>query len=186
MTTTLSFDTTAVKAIRIALGVTGAISIIVGILILLWPVHTAEVATAIVAIYVIVAGLIYAALGIFSRTKHGWSRVGHIVLGLVFVVAGIYALINLSAATAGFALFAGTLIGILWIIEGVVSLSTLGDSGSKGWTIFFAIVSLIAGVTMLFSPLLGAAVLWLFLGISLIVLGVFQLMRAFTFGKSLR
>jgi uncharacterized membrane protein HdeD (DUF308 family) len=185
-TPTLSFDASAVKAIRLALGIGGAISLIVGILILVWPVHTAEVATAIVAIYVVIAGLVYAALGIFSRTKHGWSRVGHIVLGVLFVIAGVFALINLSAATAGFAVFAGVLVGILWLMEGVVSLSTLGDAGSKGWTIFFAIVSVIAGITLIFSPLYGAAILWIFLGISLIVLGAFQLMRAFTFGKAQR
>ncbi|MFG6476794.1 HdeD family acid-resistance protein [Microbacterium sp. P06] len=185
MSMSLSFDTTAVKTIRIALGVSGALSIIAGIVILIWPGHAAEAVTAIIAIYVIVAGLVYAGLGVFSKTRHGWSRVGHIVLGALFVVAGVYALVNLAAATVGFAVFTGVLIGILWLIEGVVSLSTVGDSGSKGWTIFFAILSIVAGITLLFSPLY-VVILWLFLGVSLVVLGIFQVLRAFAFGKSLR
>ena len=53
------------------------------------------------------------------------------------------------------------------------------------WTIFFAIISIIAGVTLLFSPLY-VAILWLFVGVSLVVLGIFQVARAFTFGKTVR
>ena len=71
----------------------------------------------------------------------------------------------------------------MWIVEGVVSLSTLGDAASKGWTIFFAILSIIAGIVVLFSPIWGTVVLWWLLGISLVVLGIINIVRAFTFGK---
>ena len=143
----------AVNGIRIALGLGGVISLIVGILILVWPGKTAFVVTAIIAIYAIAAGLVYAGLGIFSKTKGGWSRIGHIALGVLFIVAGVVAFANLGATTAWLAVFVGILVGIMWIIEGIVSLSTLGDAGSKGWTIFFAIISIIAGIALLFSPL---------------------------------
>ncbi len=172
----------ALTAVRVALGVSGAISLVVGILILVWPGRTAEVAVGIVAVYAIAAGLVYAAMGIFSRSLHAWGRIGHILLGVLFVVAGIFALLNLTAATASFALVVGLLIGILWIVEGVVALSALGAAGSRGWTIFFAIVSILAGIVLLFSPLY-VGLLWLFVGASLLVLGVFQIVRAFTFGR---
>lgn len=71
----------------------------------------------------------------------------------------------------------------MWIIEGVVSLSTLDLAPSRGWTIFYAIISLIAGVTLLFSPIWGALVLWWLLGISAVVMGIIQIFRAFSFGK---
>ena len=57
-----------------------------------------------------------------------------------------------------------------------------GDSPSKGWAIFFGILSIIAGIVLLFSPLY-IVVLWWILGISLIVLGIIQIVRAFTFGR---
>jgi uncharacterized membrane protein HdeD (DUF308 family) len=182
MTSDTSFDRSAITAVRTALGIGGALSVIVGILILVWPGRTAEVTVGIFAVYAIVAGLVYAGLGVFSKSIHGWSRVGHILLGLLFVVGGVVAFIDLTASTVALAVFLGLLVGILWIVEGVVSLSTLGDRASRGWTIFFAIVSIVAGVVLLFSPLY-IALLWLFLGVSLIVMGVFQLVRAFTFGK---
>ncbi|HWM17117.1 MAG TPA: DUF308 domain-containing protein [Microbacterium sp.] len=183
MSTESAAEKSAVNGIRTALGIGGVLAVIVGILILAWPGKTAMVVTAIIAIYAIAAGLVYAGLGIFSKTKGGWARIGHIVLGILFIIAGVVAFLNLGAATEWLALFLGILVGILWIVEGIVALSTLGDAASKGWTVFFAIVSIIAGIVLLFSPLWGAVVLWWLLGISLIVLGIIQIVRAFTFGK---
>ena len=181
MSTESSAEKSAINGIRTALGVGGVLAIIVGILILVWPGKTAAVITAIIAIYAIAAGLVYAGLGIFSKTKGGWARVGHIALGILFIIAGVVALFNLGQTTAWLALFLGILIGIMWIVEGIVALSTLGDAASKGWSIFFAIISIIAGIVLLFSPLWGAAVLWWLLAIALIVLGIINIVRAFTY-----
>lgn len=171
----------AVNGIRTALGLGGVIALIVGILILVWPAKTAMVVAAIIAIYAIAAGLVYAGLGIFSKTMGGWARVGHIVLGVLFIIAGVLAFLELGATTAFLALFLGILVGIMWIVEGVVALTTLGSSSSKGWSVFFAILSIVAGIVLLTSPLWGAAILWWLLGISLVVLGILQVVRAFTF-----
>lgn len=181
MSTASEAEKSAVNGIRTALGIGGVLALIVGILILVWPGKTAAVVTAIIAIYAIAAGLVYAGLGIFSKTKGGWARVGHILLGILFIIAGVVALFNLAASTAWLALFIGILVGIMWIVEGIVALSTLGDAASKGWSIFFAILSIIAGIIVLFSPVWGTIVLWWILGISLIVLGIINIVRAFTF-----
>ena len=181
MSTASPAEKSAVNGIRTALGVGGVLAVVVGILILVWPGKTAAVVTAIIAIYAIAAGLVYAGLGIFAKTKGGWARIGHIVLGILFIIAGVVALFNLGQATAWLALFLGILVGILWIVEGIVALSTLGDAASKGWSIFFAILSIIAGIILLFSPIWGAAVLWWLLGIALIILGIVNIVRAFTF-----
>ena len=99
MTTDIPVEKAAVNGIRTALGLGGVIALIVGILILVWPGRTAMVVAAIIAVYAIVGGLVYAGLGIFSKTMGGWARIGHIVLGILFVVAGIIALTNLGATT---------------------------------------------------------------------------------------
>lgn len=181
MSSEATAEKSAVSTVRVTLGLIGLLALIAGILILVWPQKVAEVVVAIIAIYAIVAGVVYAAMGVFSKTRGGWARVGHIVLGIIFVIAGIVALANLGTATGWFAVFFGIFVGVAWIIEGIVSLSTLGGAGSKGWTIFFAILSIIAGIILITSPLWGAAVLWLLLGISLAVLGIIQIVRAFTF-----
>jgi len=174
-------EKSAINGVRTAFGVGGVLSIIAGLLILWQPQGAAAFVTVVIAIYAIVGGLVYAGLGIFSKSKGGWARIGHIILGLIFIAGGIVALFNLQQATAWLAVFIGILVGILWIVEGIVSLSTLGDAASKGWTIFFAIISIIAGLYLVISPLLGAVVLWWLLGILLIVLGIIQIVRAFKF-----
>lgn len=186
MTSTPSTATPAVKGIRTALTVSGVVALIVGILILVLPGKTAMAVSVIVAIYAIAAGLVYAGLGIFSKHRGGWSRVGHILLGLIFVIAGIVAFTNLAATTGWLAIFLGVLVGVMWLTEGIVALSTLGDSASKTWTVIFAIISIIAGFTLMFSPMWGAIVLWWILGITLVIQGIINIVRGITFGAQSR
>ena len=184
MSTASAADRTAVNGIRTALGVGGVLALIAGILIVWQPRGAAVFVTVILAIYAIAVGLVYAGLGIFTKGKGGWSRLGHIVLGLLFIVAGIIALFNLQPTTAWLAVIVAIMVGIAWIVEGIVSLSTLGEAATKGWTVFFAIISIIAGIYLIFSPFWGALALWLILGIALIVIGILNIIRAFTFGRN--
>lgn len=173
----------AINTVRATLGISGVIALIVGILITFWPKDSALVLTVILAIYFVIAGLAYLGLGIFSRGISGGARTLDIILGLLFLVGGVIALFNIQTAAAALAVFLGILIGILWIVEGVVALVQSGDSPSRGWTIFFGILSIVAGIIILFSPLWGAVVLFVIAGIALIVLGIIQIVRAFTFGR---
>lgn len=186
MTDTPSSARSALSALRIALGASGAVSLIVGILILVWPGRTAMVVTGIIAVYAVVAGIIYGSVGFLSGSLRGSSRFAHIGLGVLFVVAGIIAFFNLAVTTEFVAVFLGVLVGIMWVVEGIVALSTLGVAPSAGWSIFFAIVSILAGVLLLLSPLLAAVLLFWLLGISLVVIGVFQIVRAITLGRATR
>jgi uncharacterized membrane protein HdeD (DUF308 family) len=181
----MSTSTEPVRArntLRTVLGISGIIAVIVGILILVWPGHTAVVVTAIIAIYAIIAGLVYAASGIF-KAMSGWARVGHIVLGVIFIAAGVIAFTRLTATTAGLFIFVGILVGIIWIVEGIISLTTVSAARSKALTIIFAILSIIAGIVLLFSPLYSV-ILWLLIGASLLVLGIVQIVRALTWKTS--
>lgn len=173
----------SVNTIRATLGITGVVALLVGILITFWPKDAAVVIAALLAVYLIVGGLAYLGLGIFSRGISGGARALDIVLGVLFVVAGVLALANLGAATLFLATFLGVLVGIVWIVEGVVALMQSGDAPSKGYSIFFGILSIVAGIVLLFSPLWGAVVLFIITGISLIFLGIMQIVRAFTFGR---
>jgi len=171
------------RSIRITLAISGAVALIAGILVLVWPLKTAVLVTGIIAAYLVVAGLVYIGLGIFSGKKGGWARVGHIVLGVLYIAAGVIAFLNLSAATITLAVITAIFLGISWIFDGIISLTLLGKDGSRAWTILYAILSIAAGVIVLFSPFLAAVALWWVLGIALIVMGVFQIIRAITLGR---
>lgn len=174
----------AFKTVRISLAVAGALALIAGIVLLVWPVKSAVIVTGIFASYLIIGGLVYAGLGVFSSSRGGWARIGHIVLGLLYVLAGIIAFVNLGAAAATLAIVVVVFIGISWIFDGVVALTLLGSDGSRVWTFLYAVLSIFAGIYVLFNVLAAGIVLWIFLGISLVVLGVVQLVRAFTLGRA--
>ncbi|GAA1783615.1 HdeD family acid-resistance protein [Agromyces lapidis] len=173
----------AINTVRATLGISGAVALIVGILITFWPKDSAVVLTAILAVYFLIAGIAYLGLGIFSKGISGGARALDIILGLLFIVGAVLAFANLGATTAFLAVFIAILIGVLWIVEGVVALVQVGDAPSKGWAIFFGLLSIVAGIVLLFSPIWGAVVLFIIVGISLIVLGIVQIVRAFTFGR---
>lgn len=183
MSGTLSEAKSLFKSIRITLAVFGAIALIAGIVLLVWPLKTAVLVTGIIAAYLILAGIVYVGLGIFSGQKGGWARVGHIVLGVLYIAAGIIAFTNLAAVTATLAFITVIFIGISWIVDGIVSLTLLNKDGSRVWTIIYAILSIVAGIIVIFSPLLAVVALWWILGITLVVLGIIQIVRAITLGR---
>ncbi|MEJ1087561.1 DUF308 domain-containing protein [Microbacterium sp. Mu-80] len=186
MTDALSEAKSFVKSVRTFLVISGIIALLAGIVMLVWPMKSAVIVTAIFASYLIIGGLVYVGLGIFSGKGGGWARVGHILLGLLYIVAGVIAFANIATATVTLAIVVAIFIGISWIVDGVVALSLMGQKTSKVWTLLYALLGIIAGIIVLFSPLYAAAVLWLVLGISLIVLGVVQIIRAITLGKDSR
>ncbi|CAG7608559.1 HdeD family acid-resistance protein [Leucobacter soli] len=174
----------AVDSVRTMLGLGGLVALVVGILILVNPVKSAavmmQIVAVIVALYMVGSGAVYLGTAIFSKTMKGWPRTGHALLGLLYVLAGVILFANLTATAALLTVFLTVLIGIMWIVEGIVAFTTLKSTGSKGLTIFYGIISLLAGFALIFSPLLSAVTLWILIGVSMIVLGVMQIARAFT------
>lgn len=177
-------ETSVRNTVRAALGASGLVSLVIGVAVLLAPVKTAAVVAGFVAAYGVLAGLANLAVAVFSRKVGPWPRVGYGLLGAVFLLAGVLAFSNLQATALTLGMLISILFGLAWILEGVVGLVLLGDAASKGWTILTSAVGILAGVMLVTSPLWGASLLWLLLGVSLVVIGVGQLVRAFRFGRS--
>lgn len=173
----------ASDGVRTAIGVGGLIAVVLGLLIIFFPTKSGAVAmqivAAVMAAYALVVGVVYIGTSIFSRTLGGWARTGHIMLGLLYVIGGVIMMVNLGATAVVLAIFLSVTIGILWLFEGVLALTMIKQSSNKVWTVIYAIISIIAGVVLLLSPIISAITLWLLLGISMVVLGVVQVVRAF-------
>jgi uncharacterized membrane protein HdeD (DUF308 family) len=172
------------SSIRAALGIAGLVSLVIGVLILFQPKGVGMVIAGFLAAYVLIAGLAYLGIGIFSSQLGMWPRIGHLVLGVLFLVAAIVTFANLGAAVAALALLIGIMIGITWIVEGIVAITLLPDSASKVWTVIYAVISILGGIALITSPLWGTALLFWLLGIWLVVMGIVQIIRAFRFGAA--
>src|SRR5699024_8166164 len=152
MTLKQNFAPRATNAIRIALGTSGVIALIAGLIIVIWPDKSAMAIAAVFAVYILLSGLIYAASGIFSKYIGGWARVGHIIL-----------------------------VGISWICECVAAFSTTPLTRSKFWPVLFGVFSILAGIILLLSPLFAGLFIFWMLGITLVIQGIINIVRAFTF-----
>lgn len=178
-------STEDVGAVRTLIGLSGVVTLIVGVLILVWPGRTAAVVAGVIAAYTLVAGIVWAAIALFGAGRGAWWRIGHLLLGAAFVVVAILAFANLRATTAFLATFLGIIVGAVWVVQGAGTVALSRYAPSRSWAIISGIFSIAAGVLLLFSPLLGTAVLWWLLGLALVVLGVVQIVQAFAIGKAL-
>lgn len=165
--------------------VSGIVSAVIGLLILIWPGHTARVVTVLLAIGVLLSAISNLAIA-FTAGIPRLARIFAAVVGVLFAWAGIWALFHLGSATKGIAFLVGLFVGIAWIIDGVQALLTAGDAPSKAWAIFFGLVSIVAGVVLLIGPITGATIIWLVLGAMLLIMGILQVIRAVRFGKAVK
>lgn len=174
------------EGVRSAFMIVGLVAVVVGVAILVWPAKTAMIVAAILSIQAIIAGLFYIAVGLSMHSRSGWSRIGNIILGALYIIAGIILFTNLSASVAILQVIVGVLIGAVWLVEGIMTITTMGSSPSKGASVLYGVISILAGLALLFAPALYVWLLWWLLGATLVIMGLVQLYRAFTFGRMVK
>src|SRR5699024_2906442 len=124
MTLKQNFAPRATNAIRIALGTSGVIALIAGLIIVIWPDKSAMAIAAVFAAYILLSGLIYAACRIFFIFISGFVRVGHTVLGVLLVIAGVVMFSSLEIIASRLGILLGIFVAITWIFVCVASFST--------------------------------------------------------------
>jgi uncharacterized membrane protein HdeD (DUF308 family) len=109
------------------------------------------------------------------RAKSGWI----IALGVIFVIAGLIALVSIVEATV----VSVFIVGIMMLIAGVAEVFHAFQVKSWGkfllWVILGALY-ILAGLVTFENPLLAAAILTLVLGIALVVSGIMRIILGFS------
>jgi uncharacterized membrane protein HdeD (DUF308 family) len=160
----------------------GILALILGILVLAWPGITIVVAAIFLGAYLLVAGI---AQVIFAFSLHV-SAGGRVLLFISGAAALILAVLCFRSLEESILLLA-IWIGVGFIFRGVATaVSAISDPTlpGRGWEIFIGVISLVAGVVMLASPFESLQILVLVVGISLIVLGGFEIVSAFGIRKA--
>ncbi|MEV8339160.1 DUF308 domain-containing protein [Leucobacter sp. NPDC077196] len=183
MSTATTAEHTSRGGLRTALGIGGLIAIVLGLLIIFFPAKsgavTMQIVAALAAAYALIVGVVYISSAVFTQMFGGWARTGRIVLGLLYIIGGVVMLVNLGATAALLTVFLSVTVGALWLFEGALAFSTLKAAPSRAWGIIHGVISVLAGATLIITPLLAAVTLWLLLGVSMLVLGLVQAVRAF-------
>jgi uncharacterized membrane protein HdeD (DUF308 family) len=153
----------------------GILTLVLGILVVVWPSETLKILTILFGLQLFVMG-IYSLVKSFSHTNE--HKVFTVFLGIFSIIVGVIIIRNVTATIA----VIGLIIGIYWIISGIVNfVQAVGDKTyrSRGFTIFMAIVSVIAGIIMVAWPAPTLTVIAWLVGIWFIVLGILGIVLAF-------
>jgi len=173
----------AKNAIRGVYGVLGVVAIILGLALLIWPGATLKVAAIALGAYFVVSGVVRIVTAIVELGLPGGWRVLDILVGLLLAVGGVVILKNSALSGATLAVLVTMVVGLGWMMEGVMALVESWRMPSSVWAVVYALLSIAAGFIVLFTPVSAAAWLILFGGCALVVLGIVATVRAFTFGR---
>jgi uncharacterized membrane protein HdeD (DUF308 family) len=155
----------------------GILSLTLGILVYVLPEHSIVIAAALFGIYLLVTG---AAQVFFAFSLHvsAGSRVLSFISGAASLVLAVLCFRHFGADPVNAVLLLAIWIGVGFIFRGVAtSVSAISDPHlpGRGWQIFLGLISLLAGIVMLGSPLESIEVLTLVVAIWLIVIGAFEI-----------
>jgi uncharacterized membrane protein HdeD (DUF308 family) len=151
--------------------VLGALTLILGLIVSLHPSSSVNVIAVLLGVLMILSGIFHLVRVLDPQEAH---RVWLGIAGLLFVVIGVILIRHLHLTRA----IIGLIIGITWIVQGLVALIG-GISGGvregRAWWIIFGTASLIAGIAVTVTPASSLNVLATLLGIWFIVMGVFEI-----------
>jgi uncharacterized membrane protein HdeD (DUF308 family) len=159
-------------AFWIAIG--GAItSVVVGIMIMIWPDATLKVVAVLFGVWVLLHGVVRIVQAVVPSVRDGAERALLGVIGILFVMAGIIALRNLLASLA----FLVTIVGLMWLIGGIVDLvAAFGRSGAGNRlpNAVLGVLSVLGALVLLLWPGLTLSALVYLTGIWMVVMGLVQ------------
>jgi uncharacterized membrane protein HdeD (DUF308 family) len=168
--------------------VSGLASVVLGVLLVLRPGTGVIVAAILLGAYLLVSG-IFQVVFAFSLHVSAGGRILLFISGAASLVLGILAfrstVISKDDATA--ILLLAIWIAVGFIFRGVsTAVSAISDPGlpGRGWEIFFGIISVLAGIVVLASPITSLVFLAWMVGIWLIAMGVFEIVSAFGIRKA--
>ncbi len=152
----------------------GVVTVILGLIVSFRPSGSLNVIAVLLGILMIISGIFHL-IRVFDRAEQHRIWLG--IAGLLYVVIGVVLIRHLHLTVA----LIGLIVGITWIIQGLAALfgGVAGSREGRGWWIFFGIVSLIAGIVVVASPVSSVTVLAALVGIWFIVMGLFEVVAAF-------
>jgi uncharacterized membrane protein HdeD (DUF308 family) len=158
----------------------GALALIVGAAVLVWPAQSIVVAAALFGVYLLASGTVQVIAAFTVHTPTA-SRVLLFISGALSVVLGVLAFRDFNN---GSAVWLMTLwIGIGFIFQGVSASAlaiSLPEMPDRGWYIFVGVLTAIAGVVVLMWPITSIVALAVISGAWLVVIGLVQIVWAFS------
>ncbi|UXY25720.1 HdeD family acid-resistance protein [Streptomyces sp. HUAS TT20] len=159
------------------------VTLIPGIVILVWPHGTLHVVAVVIGLYLLVSGVLRF-VAAFAREAQG-ERFARVLLATLFVVAGVLCLRHPLQTIAALSL----IVGVAWLVSGMLTLYTavaVRDLPHRGVLAGVGALGVVAGIVVLALPTESAVVLTRLLGLWLVLLGLADLVMAFALRAAIR
>lgn len=153
----------------------GISSLILGVVVMVWPDATVLAIAILVGIQLIISGVYRLIAAVGGVTTSPWLIA---VVGVLLLIGGVVALRNPGGTVTVLAL----IVGLAWLISGIVMLvATLFSTGypHRGWMLVSSIISILAGVIVLAQPDISLTTLAWVSGLFLVIGGVSLVFEAF-------
>jgi uncharacterized membrane protein HdeD (DUF308 family) len=162
--------------------VSGVLAVALGVAVLVWTGTSITLAAIFFGVALLVTGFEQLFFAFSLRTSTG-VRVLLLLSGAAALVLGIIALAQFYDAWRLLAIW----IAVGFIFRGVsTTISAISDPTLPGrfWNIVSGVISLLAGVVIMAAPYSSLQILAYFVGFSLIILGVFEVVAGFAVRKA--
>ncbi|MFC8095533.1 HdeD family acid-resistance protein [Streptomyces sp. NPDC057301] len=168
---------------QVVLG-TGVCSLVLGILVLVWPGAPLFVSGVLFGLYLLISG-VFQLVSAFGTHRTTSLRVLAFVSGTVSVLLGLFCFRRPMQSILLLALW----IGIGWLFRGVTqTLAAASDKSmpARGWQIFLGVVTVVGGIVLIDSPIESVTVLMLLGGCWLVAVGVVEIVIGIRMRKRAR
>ncbi len=164
----------------------GVVSVVLGLILVIWPDATLYVVAVLIGLWLILAGAVRVAQAAFIPESRGaGARVLEAIVGVVFIVVGVLCMKNLTRSLTLLAL----VIGIAWLFGGIVEIFSAFSPAMHGWGriggIALGVIAIAAALTILVWPEPSLRVIVWVTGLWLLALGLVQLFLAWRARKAL-
>ncbi|ATL69641.1 HdeD family acid-resistance protein [Nocardia terpenica] len=158
--------------------VIGILSVVIGIMVLVWPGPTLVVAGILFGVYLLVSGILQVVAAFGPHVGGGW-RAMSLISGILSFILAFFCLRSIGDSIVLLALW----VGISWMFRGIAGLVVGAEAPrglpGRGWTVFYGILLVLGGIALVVWPIHSIAVLTLVVGWWLIFMGVMEVIYAF-------
>jgi uncharacterized membrane protein HdeD (DUF308 family) len=157
----------------------GAVSLVLGIILLVWPEETLVVVAVLIGIWLVISGVASLAQAIFApEGRSGGLRVLKAIGALLYLIAGVFCIRHAFSTVTILAV----LLGIAWLVAGVVEVFSAFGEGVSPWyrigAFGLGLVTIVAALVVLIWPAPSLTVLTWLAGLWLLIIGIAQIVAA--------
>ncbi len=168
---------------RVIMIISAILTIILGFLFLANPFGAGETTAIFLGAFLLVDGVIFI-VQYFVTKGHETGKSGSLVAGVLMVLLGVFAFMNTGIMMDMIAL----IVSIFMLMAGIMSFDysfQMRKAGVGGWVInlILAIIIIIGSICMLVNPFDAIETTFLFIGMVLLMDGIFEIFTAVQIGK---